>query len=201
VVALWKPMNVLSRFTADGSAHGTLARYRLPAGVHPVGRLDADSEGLLLLSSDAAFTSAVLGHGAGGRSTPVPKTYLAQVERTPDEVALARLRAGAIVLDGAPLLPARARLVAEPPLPPRDPPIRHRLSVPTAWVELVLVEGKNRQVRRMTAAVGHPTLRLVRTAVGGLDLGGLSPGGWRWLDDADVDRVLRGGGRQDRWPS
>jgi 23S rRNA pseudouridine2457 synthase len=116
-------------------------------------------------------------------------------------VALARLRAGAIVLDGAPLLPARARLVAEPPLPPRDPPIRHRLSVPTAWVELVLVEGKNRQVRRMTAAVGHPTLRLVRTAVGGLDLGGLSPGGWRWLDDADVDRVLRGGSRQDRSPS
>ncbi|MCC7111682.1 MAG: pseudouridine synthase, partial [Deltaproteobacteria bacterium] len=112
------------------------------------------------------------------------KTYWVQVERVPDAAALAQLRAGVLV-EGARTLPAEARLMEEPTLPPRDPPVRFRKSVPTAWVELAIVEGKNRQVRRMTAAVGHPTLRLVRAAIGGFALGSLPRGAWRVLDDAE----------------
>lgn len=161
----------------------------MPQDVWPVGRLDADSEGLLILSSDKTLTDRLLSprHHHG-------KTYLVQVERIPDEAALQQLRTG-VVLDGAMTRPAMARVLdTEPVLPPRDPPIRFRKTVPTAWLELVLVEGKNRQVRRMTAAVGFPTLRLVRTAVGGLSLlhhlADLRPGSWRDLTPGEIERLL-----------
>jgi len=181
LIALWKPYGVLSQFTG-APADETLAAFGLPKGVYPVGRLDKDSEGLLLLSDDGALIHRLLDPGHGH-----PRTYWAQVERVPDEDSLQALRDGVVLKDG-PTRPAAARLLAEPPpLPPRDPPIRYRKSVPDAWVELVLTEGRNRQVRRMTAAVGHPTLRLVRAAVGELRLPelGLAPGEWR-----EVDRSL-----------
>ncbi|MEW6282096.1 MAG: pseudouridine synthase [Candidatus Eremiobacterota bacterium] len=170
-LALFKPYGVLSRFT-DPSGRETLARLVDVPGVYPVGRLDMDSEGLLLLSDDGAFQSALLRPGSHF------KTYQAQVERIPSDYALERLRRG-VLLDGVLTMPARARLIEEPPLPPRPVPIRYRKNVPTAWIELELSEGRNRQVRRMTAAVGHPTLRLVRWRIGPVDLTGLSPGQWR----------------------
>jgi 23S rRNA pseudouridine2457 synthase len=149
-------------------------------GVYPVGRLDRDSEGLLLLTDDGQLahrlTDPRFGH---------PRTYLAQVERIPDADALTALRRGLTLNDG-PTLPVEADLLTEPPcLPERPEPIRFRKSVPTAWLRLVLREGRNRQVRRMTAAVGHPTLRLVRVAVGPILLGDLSPGHWRDLNDEE----------------
>jgi 23S rRNA pseudouridine2457 synthase len=178
-IALHKPYGVLSRFTPDGSTNRTLADLGLPKGVYPVGRLDADSEGLLILSDDKALVDRLLSPKRAHE-----KTYWVQVERVPDEAALASLRAGVLV-EGKRTLPARARVIEEPTLPPRDPPIRFRKSVPTAWIELAIVEGRNRQVRRMTAAVGHPTLRLVRAAVGRLALGDLGAGAWRVLEASD----------------
>lgn len=175
LIALWKPYGVLSQFTG-APAGETLAAFGLPKGVYPVGRLDKDSEGLLLLSDDGALIHRLLDPRHGH-----PRTYWAQVERVPDEDALQALRDGVVLKDG-PTRQAAVRLIAEPPpLPPRDPPIRYRKSVPDAWIELILTEGRNRQVRRMTAAVGHPTLRLVRAAVGELRLPelGLAPGKWR----------------------
>ncbi len=172
-VAFYKPYGVLSQFTPrDG--HPGLAGFDLPAEVYPAGRLDCDSEGLLLLTADgrlqARLTDPRFAH---------PRTYWAQVEGVPDAEALRCLARGVTLRDG-PTLPCRARLLeAEPELPPRVPPIRFRKSVPTAWLELVLREGRNRQVRRMTAAVGLPTLRLVRAAIGEISLQGLAPGGWR----------------------
>lgn len=178
-IAFHKPWGVLSRFTPDGSANATLAGFGLPPGVYPVGRLDADSEGLLILSDDKALVDRLLSPRRRHR-----KTYWVQVERVPDDAALTQLRAGVLV-EGARTLPAEARLMEEPTLPPRDPPIRARKTVPTAWIELSIVEGRNRQVRRMTAAVGHPTLRLVRAAIGAFALGELPRGAWRVLDDAE----------------
>ncbi len=184
-VALNKPYGVLSRFTADGSDNAPLSSVQpaLPRDVWPVGRLDADSEGLLILSADKALVDRLLSPRRRHE-----KTYLVQVERVPDAAAVAALEAG-IVLDGTRTLPARARLVDAPALWPRDPPVRFRKSVPTAWLELRIVEGRNRQVRRMTAAVGHPTLRLVRVAVGAFALD-LAPGAWRALDDDELARLV-----------
>lgn len=187
-LALHKPYGVLSRFTADGSAHRPLSTLGLPKGVWPIGRLDADSEGLLVLSSDKALVDLLL-----SPKRQHEKTYLAQVERVPADATMAMLTDGSIVLDRQRTLPARARVVSPPasvPFAPREPPIRFRKSVPTAWIELVLVEGRNRQVRRMTAAVGHPTLRLVRSAIGAFALGDLASGMWRTLDDDDIARLL-----------
>jgi 23S rRNA pseudouridine2457 synthase len=172
---LFKPYDVLTQFT-DGSGRATLKEYVPVPGVYPVGRLDRDSEGLLLLTDDGGLahrlTDPRFGH---------PRTYLAQVEHVPDEAALHRLRTGLVLADG-PTRPAGAeRLDAEPDLPPRPVPIRFRKNVPTAWLRLTLREGRNRQVRRMTAAVGHPTLRLVRVAIGPITLDGLAPGAWRDL--------------------
>ncbi|MGC2855314.1 pseudouridine synthase [Novispirillum sp. DQ9] len=185
IVAFHKPFDVLSQFTQEEPGQRTLAEFSLPPGLYPVGRLDRDSEGLLLLSNDGPFIKRALDPRHGH-----PRTYLAQVERVPDAAALAALRAGVdIRIDGKVhhTLPCQADLLdGEPDLPPRDPPIRFRKSVPTAWLRLVLTEGKNRQVRRMTAAVGFPTLRLVRVATGALTLDGLAPGQWREVTRKDV---------------
>jgi 23S rRNA pseudouridine2457 synthase len=154
--------------------------------VYPAGRLDHDSEGLLLLTSDGA-----LAHHVTDPRHFLPKVYLVQVERVPDATALERLQRG-VVLRGALTRPAQARLLTQPPpLPERPVPIRFRKHIPTAWLELTLHEGRNRQVRRMTAAVGHPTLRLVRIAIGPITLGDLQPGQWRELTTGEVADIFR----------
>jgi 23S rRNA pseudouridine2457 synthase len=195
VLVLWKPWGHVSSWVPKGGHPGLeplLAAAALGPDVRAVGRLDHDSEGLLLLTADGALAHALTDPGRGH-----PRTYWAQVERFPDEAALARLRAG-VELDGRPTRPCQAQRLADEPadLPPRPVPIRFRKHVPTAWVELVLGEGRNRQVRRMTAAVGHPTLRLVRVAIGPLRLLelGLAPGGWRWLRAAE-EAALRASAR------
>jgi 23S rRNA pseudouridine2457 synthase len=174
LIAFNKPFNVLSQFT-DSAGRRTLADYVKVKEVYPAGRLDYDSEGLLLLTDDGALQPRI----ADPRHK-MKKTYLVQVERIPDNKALALLRRGVKLRDGM-TAPAGARLVEPDWLWPRKPPIRHRLNVPTAWLEITLTEGRNRQVRRMTAAVGHPTLRLVRVSIGEWSLDGLDPGEWRKL--------------------
>jgi 23S rRNA pseudouridine2457 synthase len=174
LILLNKPYGVLSQFTDREAGRATLAELVPVPGVYPAGRLDRDSEGLLALTDDGGLVARI----ADPRHK-LPKTYWAQVEGVPTEAQLDRLRRGVDLNDG-PTLPAGARAIPEPAgLWPRDPPVRFRKSVPTAWVELVLREGRNRQVRRMTAAVGLPTLRLVRWAVGDWTLAGLGPGEWR----------------------
>lgn len=178
-----KPYGVLSQFSPEeGSKWGTLAGFGFPKNVYPIGRLDADSEGLLLLSDEARFTRALHDPDTGHE-----RTYWVQVEGIPGADALRRLAEGSLVIQGHRCQPCRARrLDPAPPLPPRDPPIRVRQTVPDSWIELVLREGKNRQVRRMTAAVGHPTLRLIRVAIGSLRLGELPPGKWKELSAAEL---------------
>ncbi|MFN7136647.1 MAG: pseudouridine synthase [Thermomonas sp.] len=179
LIAFNKPYGVLCQFTdRSASPRPTLAGFGLPAGVYPAGRLDFDSEGLLLLTDDGG-----LAHRLTDPRHKQPKTYWVQVEGDPSEVQLQQLRDGVQLADG-PTRPARARLLAPPVLWPRDPPVRLRKTVPDAWLELELREGRNRQVRRMTAAVGLPTLRLVRVAIGPHRLRGLLPGEWRVLASA-----------------
>ncbi|MBS0383709.1 MAG: pseudouridine synthase [Proteobacteria bacterium] len=171
-----KPFGVLCQFTDRSTPpRHTLAEFGLPPGVYPAGRLDHDSEGLLLLTDDG-----VLAHRITDPRHKLPKTYLIQVEGSPSDAALRSLRAGVALNDGM-TRPAEARIIEPTPawLWPRDPPVRFRKTVPDAWIELVIREGRNRQVRRMTAAVGLPTLRLVRTRIGGYALDGLAPGQWR----------------------
>ncbi len=168
----YKPFRVLSQFTGDGSKR-TLAGFISVPGVYPVGRLDYDSEGLLLLTDDGAAQ-----HRLADPRFEHPRTYWVQVEGEVDEKALTRL-SGRLKIQDYRTKPCLARKIAEPELPPRDPPIRFRRDIPTSWIELTLTEGRNRQVRRMTAAVGYPTLRLVRSAIGKLRLDGLAPGTWR----------------------
>ena len=174
LIAFNKPYGVLSQFT-DRSVppRPTLATFGLPPGVYAAGRLDADSEGLLLLTDDGP-----LAHRLSDPRHKQPKTYWVQVEGTPTDEMLARLRAGVLLNDG-PTLPAEATLLPAPTLWPRDPPVRFRKTVPDAWIALTITEGRNRQVRRMTAAVGLPTLRLVRVAVGPHRIEGLAPGAWQ----------------------
>lgn len=167
-----KPYGVLTRFT-DTAGRETVAAYVPVRGVYPAGRLDRDSEGLLLLTDDGR-----LQHRLSDPRHKLPKSYWVQVDGVPDDAALERLRRG-VVLDGVRTRPAKVRRIPAPALWPRVPPIRVRKHIPTTWIEMHLTEGRNRQVRRMTAAVGHPTLRLVRYAVGPYKLDGLRPGEWR----------------------
>lgn len=185
----WKPYGVLTQFTDDsGAGRPTLKEHIGVEGVYAAGRLDLDSEGLLLLTSDGG-----LQHRLTDPRFAHPRTYWAQVEGTPTPEALRRLAEG-VEIQGRKTLPAKARaLEEEPVLPPRDPPIRYRKSIPTAWIEVTLTEGRNRQVRRMTAAVGLPTLRLVRVALGPLRLEGLEPGRWRDLTAEELRGLLRRG--------
>lgn len=174
LILLNKPFGVLSQFTDEGSGKPTLKAYIPLPGIYPAGRLDFDSEGLLILTDDGRAQARI-----ADPKHKIPKTYLAQVEGIPSEEALESLRRGVDLKDGR-TRPARAQIVPEPEnLWPRDPPIRYRKSVPDTWIELTINEGRNRQVRRMTAAVGHPTLRLIRIRIGEWELGNLAPGDWR----------------------
>ncbi len=180
LIAFNKPYGVLCQFTDRSQPpRPTLAGFDLPPHVYPAGRLDFDSEGLLLLTDDGRLAHRLTDPGHGKE-----KTYLVQVEGEPDEAALDALRRGVVLKDG-PTLPARARHVDAPEwLWPRDPPVRFRKSVPDAFIELSISEGRNRQVRRMTAAVGYPTLRLVRLSIAQHVLGDLAPGEWRVVEQA-----------------
>jgi 23S rRNA pseudouridine2457 synthase len=172
-----KPFDVLSQFTDERAPtpRTTLSAFIDVPGVYPAGRLDRDSEGLLLLTDDGRLQARI-----ANPKFRLAKTYLAQVEGEPDEAALERLRKGVELKDG-PTRPALAERIADPRLWPRDPPVRFRKTVPDCWIRLAISEGRNRQVRRMTAAIGHPTLRLVRWRVGDWTLEGLAPGEWREL--------------------
>ncbi len=187
LVAFHKPYGVLSQFTPDGSPNEPLANFGLPAGLYPIGRLDADSEGLLLLTDEAALNDRLLHPRHAHR-----RIYWAQVERVPTSDSL-QLLAGGVVIQERKTLPCRAwRLDPQPVLAARTPPIRFRKNVPDCWIGLELIEGKNRQVRRMTAAIGHPTLRLVRVQIGNYPLGDLPAGHWRELHQADRTLVVAG---------
>ncbi|HKR93449.1 pseudouridine synthase [Novosphingobium sp.] len=172
-----KPYDVLSQFTdtRSPSPRSTLSDFIEVPGVYPAGRLDRDSEGLLLLTDDGRLQARI-----ADPKFKMAKTYLVQVEGEPGAVALEALRKGVTLKDGL-TRPAECALIADPQLWPRDPPVRFRKSVPDTWLRLAIREGRNRQVRRMTAAVGHPTLRLVRWSVGDWTLDGLAPGEWREL--------------------
>ncbi len=176
VILFNKPYGVLPQFTDKGTAGSprpTLSNFIDVPGVYPAGRLDMDSEGLMILTDDGRLQARI--------SDPrykLPKIYLVQVEGTVSDDALVQLRRGVQLKDGM-TLPAEAERIADPQLWPRDPPIRVRQTVPDSWIQLIIREGRNRQVRRMTAAVGHPTLRLVRHGVGDWTLDGLTPGSWR----------------------
>ncbi len=185
LIALNKPFDLLSQFTQEAAGQRTLAECGLPPRVYPVGRLDRDSEGLLLLSDEKTLVDRLL-----NPRHEHPRTYQVQVEQIPDEAALEQLRRG-VLIEGKLTRPCRAwHLEKDPDFPPRVPPIRVRLNVPVCWIGLELTEGRNRQVRRMTAKVGHPTLRLVRVKIGGLELGTLAPGQWRELTGAERRTVL-----------
>ncbi len=175
IILFNKPYDVLSQFTdADGRA--TLADYIDHKGVYPAGRWDRDSEGLLVLTDDGRTQ-----HEIANPKRKMTKTYWAQVEGIPDEHALQRLCKGVELKDGL-TLPAKAHLIDEPDVWPRTPPIRYRADIPANWIELTISEGRNRQVRRMTAAVGHPTLRLIRYNVGPWTIEDLPPGQWKALE-------------------
>lgn len=185
LLAFNKPYGVLSQFTTDGSPNRPLAEFDFPKDVYPIGRLDADSEGLLLLSEEPQWNARLLEPRHAHE-----REYWAQVERIPTPESLQQLSRG-LLIQGRKTLPCRAWLLEpQPQLPPRNPPIRYRKSVPDCWIGLELIEGKNRQVRRMTAAIGHPTLRLMRVRIGHFHLNDLPVGQWRKLDAAEQKLVL-----------
>ena len=202
LIAFHKPFGVLSQFTGDGSPNRPLSEFGFPRDVYAIGRLDADSEGLLLLSDEARWNERLL-HPRHAHE----REYWAQVERIPTADALKQLERG-VMIQGRKTLPCRAWMLEPQPevgalrcddnsgppqgaaqraVPTRNPPIRYRKSVPDCWIGLELVEGKNRQVRRMTAAIGHPTLRLIRVRIGKFWLGDLPPGEWRILTAAEIE--------------
>lgn len=184
-ILFYKPYGVLSQFTKDTPTRSTLKDYIEVPDIYPVGRLDWDSEGLLLLTNHGQLQHRLCDPRFGHE-----RTYWVQVERIPDAAALTQLQEGVIIQDYR-TRPAKVRLLPiEPPLPKRDPPIRFRKNVPTAWLEMTLKEGKNRQVRRMTAAVGFPTLRLVRVSIAHLHLDNLQPGQWRDITSSELKLLL-----------
>lgn len=186
LIALHKPYGVLSQFTPEpGSRWRTLADFKLPAKVYALGRLDADSEGLLLLSDEPGLNSQLLDPDAAHR-----REYWVQVENIPDANALEKLCRGIGLSDYTTRPCTARRLDPDPVVAPRDPPIRVRTNVPDCWLSVELIEGKNRQVRRMTAAVGHPTLRLIRARIGKFELGNLRSGCWRELNTAERAAVF-----------
>jgi 23S rRNA pseudouridine2457 synthase len=188
LIAFHKPFGVLSQFTGDGSKNRALAVFGFPKDVWPIGRLDADSEGLLLLSDEPDLNQKLL-HPRLAHE----REYWVQVERIPSAEQLKKLERG-VMIQGRKTLPCRARMPEpQPVVPPREPPIRFRKSVPDCWIALELVEGKNRQVRRMTAAIGHPTLRLLRVRIGNFWLGDLKPGQWKILSCGEYEEVLNHG--------
>lgn len=173
ILAINKPYGVLSQFTQESPGQRTLAGFALPPKVYPIGRLDADSEGLLILGDEPEIVSRLL-----DPKNAHWRTYWVQVEGVPAQTAIHSLATG-VTIQNRKTLPARAKSIEPPSLPPRTPPIRTRQSIPTAWLEIALTEGRNRQVRRMTAAVGHPTLRLFRIRIGNFTLPtDLPPGHW-----------------------
>lgn len=200
IIAFNKPYGVLSQFTSDGSRNRTLAEFGFPKNVWPIGRLDADSEGLLLLSDESALNQKLL-HPSRAHQ----REYWVQVERIPSPEKLKSLESG-VVVQGRKTLPCRTWMIEPQPIiadanhppevssrraviRPRDPPIRFRKTVPDYWIAMELVEGKNRQVRKMTAAIGHPTLRLIRVRIGELWLNDLPPGHWKTLAGDDAARL------------
>ena len=204
LIAFNKPFGVLSQFTSDGSPNRTLAEFGFPKNVWPIGRLDADSEGLLLLSDEPAWNEKLL-HPRHAHE----REYWAQVEKIPTRESLDKLQRGVLV-QGRKTLPCRAWILKPQPevgssrcddrtaqraVPTRNPPIRFRKSVPDCWIGLELIEGKNRQVRRMTAAIGHPTLRLVRVRIGNFWLGNLPPGKWHELTPPEIKLVTPSAGK------
>jgi 23S rRNA pseudouridine2457 synthase len=185
LIAYNKPYGVISQFTPDGSQNRTLADFGFPKNVYPIGRLDADSEGLLLLSDETELNQRLL-HPKQAHE----REYWVQVERIPTMEALRELSRG-VRVQGRETLPCGARMLEpQPEVPPREPPIRVRKTVADCWIALELIEGKNRQVRRMTAAVGHPTLRLLRVRIGRFELGDLPPGKWKELTATERRFVL-----------
>ena len=185
LLAFHKPFGVISQFTSDGSSRRTLGEFGFPPGVYPLGRLDADSEGLLLLADEPQWNEKLLHPRHGHR-----RVYWAQVERVPSPHALAELQRG-LQIQERKTLPCRAWILdPQPVAAPRQPPIRFRKNVPACWIGLELIEGKNRQVRRMTAAIGHPTLRLIRVRIGNYDLDDLAPGTWKTLSARERKLVL-----------
>lgn len=191
-ILFYKPYGALSQFSGEGDRPTLKDFGPFPRDVYPVGRLDADSEGLLLLTNDNRVNHLLsepkFGH---------PRSYLVQVERIPSEQALLRLRSG-VMIEGKKTKPAEVHLLSnEPALQPRTEPLRFRKNVPTSWLRIILREGRNRQVRKMTAAVGHPTLRLVRATIGTLNLKGLSPGKNRSLRAAEIRALRRELGLQE----
>lgn len=180
-IAFFKPYGILSQFTSDNPDE-TLSRFNLPKGVYPAGRLDKDSEGLLILSNDGAFIDTLL-----NPKFDKEKIYWVQVENIPTEDSLNVLRKGGIQIQDYKTKPAKVQLLdPQPVIPERDPPVRFRKSIPTCWLEIKISEGKNRQVRRMTASINHPTLRLVRKQVGKYKLSDLTPGQWVEIKRSDI---------------
>lgn len=178
-IAFYKPYGVLCQFTSD-EHNETLANFNLPKDVYPAGRLDKDSEGLLLLTNDGVFNQKV-----ANPSSFKEKTYWVQVENIPSVEALSKLSSG-VVIQKYKTRPSKVRQISPPDVPERNPPIRKRKNIPTCWLELKISEGKNRQVRKMTAAVGHPTLRLIRVAVGKYNLRNIKPGQWLEITKEEV---------------
>ena len=187
-IAFYKPFQILCQFTKEaGSEKKTLAEFDFPKDVYPVGRLDYDSEGLLILTDDARLNDALL-----NPKHQHARTYLAQVENVPTTEAIRSL-SGGVIIEGRKTLPCKSSLLdVEPNVPERNPPIRFRKNIPTAWIQLSLHEGKNRQVRKMTAAVGHPTLRLLRRSIGSLNVEtlNLSPGAWTYLSAQQIAELF-----------
>lgn len=186
IIAFHKPYGVLSQFTPELPGQRTLSAYGFPKDVYPLGRLDMDSEGLLLLCDERMLNHSLLDPKYAHR-----RTYLVQVEGVPSISSIVKMGDGTIVLKGHRCRPCQVTLISPAPcIPPREPPVRFRKAIADSWLELSLVEGKNRQVRRMTAAAGHPTLRLIRISIGGFSGEHLQPGDWEMLDGQDRDKIF-----------